>query len=75
MKAHASASASLSGLEVPQPWSGVEPEDLEDAARSLCASRPGSRAAEWLMERASYLRAIRSASSADPQAPSRLLLA
>lgn len=43
----------------PSPWLGLEPEDLEDAARRLCAARPGSGAAERLMERAAYLRASR----------------
>ncbi|AWN35941.1 hypothetical protein [Methylobacterium radiodurans] len=75
MKARASAPGSLPGSDVPQPWSGVEPEDLEAAARILCTLRPGSRAAEWLMERATYLRAMRSPPSADLRGQSALLLA
>ncbi len=60
-QAHASRSPSHPDADL-RPWFGVEPEALEDAARSLCAIRPGSRAAERLMERAAYLRATR-----DPQ--------
>lgn len=56
-------------------WSSLEPEDLEDAARGLCARRPGSRVAERLMERASYLRTMRGPQPADGQRTSALLLA
>ncbi len=56
------------------PWFGIEPEALEDAARSLCAVRPGSRAAERLMERAAYLRATRSRHTEDRQRVSVLFL-
>lgn len=56
------------------PWFGIEPEGLEDAARRLCAVRPGSRAAERLMERAAYLRATRSCHTEDRQRVSVLFL-
>jgi hypothetical protein len=75
MKTRLSAPASLSDLSVPQPWPGVEPEALEDVARSLCARRPGSRAAERLMERAAYLRAIRTPTLDGPRSSSALLFA
>jgi hypothetical protein len=68
------AAGSLPGTHVPPPWSGLEPEDLEDAARSLCARCPGSSAAERLMERAAYLRANRSSPTNDPRVSGALLL-
>ncbi len=73
MQVHASRSPSRPEPGT-QPWAGLEPEMLEDAARSLCALRPGSRAAERLMERAAYLRATRLLPPCDRNGTSALLL-
>lgn len=76
MQARVPALRTPSPLEAePLSWPDVEPEELEDAARNLCAVRPGSRAAERLMERACYLRSIRTAPAAGQPAASLLLLA
>lgn len=73
MQAHTPASCCSSNPDADLlAWFGVEPETLEDAARSLCTIRPGSRDAERLMERAAYLRATRSPHSDDRQRASAL---
>lgn len=75
MQAHVHAPQSPSHPDAdPHPWFGVEPEALEDAARALCAVRPGSHAAERLMERAAYLRVTRCRHADDRQRASALFL-
>ncbi|GJD77955.1 hypothetical protein [Methylobacterium gregans] len=75
MQAHAHAPWCSSNPDADLlPWFGLEPEALEDAARSLCAVRPGNCDAERLMERAAYLRATRIGHTEAPQRASALFL-
>lgn len=63
--------AILASAEEQLQW-GVEPEELEDAARAVSSRLPGSLVADQLMGRAAYLRtALSRFPSHGPAAASR----